>query len=193
MEYQIYHLAGMRANPADIALLDDQEREALARRGERYLLIRPLLKRELARRLGCLPSEVHLGITPHGKPTPPHCHFKTSQSGAYLWIALHHQAIGVDIERIRQRPFARLAPRFMAPEQLRAFRERGCPESEFFTCWCTAEALIKHAGSTIWQAHDFPFLFDRGQIIPLYENAPRVHLFSPAPGYSGAVAFTQTT
>ena len=126
-------------------------------------------------------------------PTPPPCHFNISHSGDYLCIAFHHQAIGVDIERIRQRSFARLAPRFMAPEQLHGFRERGCPESEFFTCWCTAEALIKHAGSTIWQAHDFPFLFDRGQIIPLYENAPRVHLFSPAPGYSGAVAFTQTS
>lgn len=189
MDYQIYHLAGMKANPADTVLLDQREREIYAHRGERYLLIRALLKREIARRLACPPESVHLNITTNGKPTHPRCHFNISHSGDYLCMAFHHSSIGVDIERIRPRPTARLAPRFMAPEQWKAFHERNCPEAEFFSCWCAAEALIKQAGATIWQARHFPFLFDHGRIIPLYENAPTIRLFTPAPGYSGAIAY----
>lgn len=189
MDYQVYHLTGMQTAPADIALLDEHERDVFSRRGDSYLLIRSLLKREIARRLGISPEEVTLEISKHGKPTHPHCHFNISHSGDYLCMAFHHSDIGVDIERVRTRPFARVAPRFMAPEQLQAFCDRGCHETEFFACWCTAEALVKQAGATIWQAREFPFLFDQGRIIPLFGNAPIVHLFTPAPGYCGAVAY----
>ena len=83
-----------------------------------------------------------------------------------------------------------VAARIMAPRQLQAFRARGCPLQEFYACWCAAEALAKRAGGTIWgAAGEHPFLYGESGISPLFSLAPRVELFSPAPGYLGAVAF----
>lgn len=191
MDYQVYLLAGKSPSPSDTALLDSAEQQAYARRGERYLLIRSILKREIARRLSCPPATIYLPTTPNGKPTHPLCHFNISHSGDYLCIAFHHHDIGVDIEHIRTRHFQRLAPRFMAPEQLQAFLHRDCPQQEFYACWCAAEALVKHQGATIWQAHDFPFIYEQGRIHPLYSSAPTVELFTPAPEYCGAIAYSE--
>lgn len=80
----------------------------------------------------------------------------------------------------------------MCDEQLAGFISRGCPETEFFICWCTAEALVKHAGDTMWQARKYPFVYYPGRIACRFSGAPAIHLFTPMPGYQGAVAYTLT-
>lgn len=192
MDYLLYQLSRQAPPPRQemLTLLNEEERAQYARRGETYLLVRYLLKRELSRRTGLPPQELHWRYSSTGKPLLDGCPFNISHSGDYLCLAFHHRAIGVDIERIRpSRVRKALAARFMHPEQQEAFLSRGGTPEEFFSCWCAMEALVKQAAATVWQAQDFPFLFKNGRIHPLFENAPQVELFEPAPGYCGAVAF----
>ena len=188
MDYLIYRLSDpvLREQPG---VLDAEEERTAAQRGERFRVIRSLLKQELSKRCGTGAAEIHLSYGTHGKPSFRHQEFNISHSGDCLCMAFHHTPIGVDVEQVRPRSMSRLAPRFMAPEQLAAFQERGCNTEEFFCCWCAAEALVKQAGDTIWNVRKYPFLYERGKIIPLFEQAPQVQLFTPLPGYCGAIAY----
>lgn len=188
MDYLLFHTADLPAG--DISLLNAEEQAIYARRGEAFLRIRCALKRELARRCALPPQEVQLQTGEHGKPFFAPQPFNISHSRGLLCMAFHHSAVGVDIEQHRPRPTERLARQFMAAEQLRGFTERGCPAQEFFDCWCAAEALVKQAGDTIWNAKNYPFVYENGRIRPLYAAAPaHITLFCPADGFSGAIVF----
>ncbi len=190
MDYLIYHLADAQLQ-ADAALLSEEERAVARRRGERYILTRSLLRRELARRLGAPPQDIRLHYGEHGKPE---CegnalHFNLSHSGDYLALAFDTAPIGIDVERMRPLPRTEaLAARIMPAEQLEAFRSRGCPQEEFFACWCAAEALVKQAGLSIWRAAQSPWRYEKGHIRLPEGDERTVRLFCPAPGYMGALA-----
>lgn len=191
MDYLCYPLTASPSGFSDMSLLDEEEKKAYSRRGSAYLRERSLLKQELARRTRRDARSIRLSISANGKPfLPGGPHFNISHSGEWLCFAFHHLPVGVDIQKAQCRlPIDRLARRIMCPAQYRAFSERGSQSDEFFACWCTAEALVKQAGATIWQVQDFPFLYEAGHIIPQYPSAPQVRLFSPADGYFGAVAY----
>lgn len=192
MHYLVYHLSSptpdlQLLSPAD---LDTTEQAAYARRGERYLRERTLLKRELERLCGIPAREIRFSYSPEGKPEFAAQSFNISHSGDLLCMAFHHLAVGVDIERMRERPhLAALARRIMCPEQLAAWQTRGCPLDEFYACWCAAEALVKLHGGSIWHALQYPFLYRHGGITPLMETAPVVEIFHPEADYLGAVAY----
>ena len=190
MDYLVYNLAALPASLADTSLFPPEEQEQAALRGCRYALIRTLLRKELSRRCACPPQEIRFSYGPQGKPEYAPQPFNLSHSGDCLCLAFHHLSVGVDVERQRPRDFARLAERFMSPEQLVGFRERDCPQDEFYACWCAAEALVKHAGDTMWHALNYPFIYNHGRIICQFSPAPAIHLFTPMPGYCGAVAYT---
>ena len=190
MDYLVYNLATLPPETVDMNLLSPQEQEQTAVRGWRFALIRTLLRRELARRCSLAPQEIQFTYGPQGKPEFTPQPFNISHSGDCLCMAFHHRTIGVDVERIHPRDFSRLAPRFMCPEQLQAFLDRHCPQEEFYACWCAAEALVKHAGDSMWHALHYPFIYEHGRIICLTEAAPSLQLFTPLPGYCGAVAYT---
>lgn len=192
MDYLCYNLATLQANPADEALLDEGERVAYAKRGDIFLLERALLKRELERRTRKPACQIRFAATPHGKPyLPGGPHFNISHSGSWLCLAFHNAPVGVDIQQERSRlRLGQMACRIMCPAQYEAFCQRGVPEDEFYACWCAAEALVKQAAATLWQAaRKFPFLYVAGRILPQYPDAPQVQLFRPAKGYYGAVAY----
>lgn len=190
MHYLVYNLSHIRGPLLSADALDATEQEAYARRGEPYLKERTLLRRELARLTGTAAEAIRFCYTEHGKPECAAQPFNLSHSGELLCLAFHHAAVGVDIERMRPTPRrAAIAKRIMCPEQLEAWQKRGCPEQEFFDCWCAAEAIIKWRGATIWHAASFPFLYHEGRISPCFEAAPVVQLFTPAPGYAGAIAY----
>lgn len=192
MHYLIYHLPTASTELLPPETLDPAERATYARQGERYLLIRSLLKRELARHSGEAAESIRFCYGEHGKPLYAPQPFNMSHSGELLCLALHHSAVGVDIERVRPRKnLAATAESIMCPQQLAAWQQRACPAEEFFDCWCAAEALTKYSGCAIWSALQRPFLWRPGGITPLYEGAPCVELFEPAPGYSGAVAYAE--
>lgn len=190
MDYLIYQLSDLSPEIIDTSSLSQEELSEASRRGGHYAFIRALLRQEIARRCQVTPNSIDFGYGSHGKP---HCnmqHFNISHSGNCLCMAFHSADVGVDVERIRPRDFKALGKRFMCPEQHEQFCTRGCPEAEFFACWTAAEALVKHAGDTMWNARQYPFIYRRGRMECLYENAPHLHLFTPLPGYAGAIAYT---
>ncbi len=193
MDYLIYNLADAHLQPlANAEHLSDEERATAQKRGKRYVLTRSLLRRELARRLGGSPAGIRIHLSEQGKPECEGIHFNISHSGDCFAMAFDADPIGIDVERIRPRTrMEALAARIMCPEQLAAFRERGCPMEEFYTCWCTAEALVKQAAGSIWQAARHPFLCEYGRIRLLSQEEPpalNIRTFCPMPGYMGAVA-----
>lgn len=174
-------------------LLSPDEQRIATQRGTPFIKTRVLLRQELGRRLNCTPESLIIHTSKHGKPYLPNnaLHFNISHSGDVLCLAFHQAPVGVDVQQHRpQTPTTRLAGKIMCPEQLDAWQKRGCTADEFFICWCVAEALVKQAGTTIWQAHMHPFLYHPSGIEPLFAHAPSLHLFSPAPGYCGAIAFS---
>lgn len=187
MDYSLYRIADLPAG--DLSLLDEQERATAARRGAHYTAVRCLLKRELACRSGCTAAEIRLSYNEHGKPLWAPQPFNLSHAQGLLALAFHHGPIGVDIEAVRPRPIEALALRIMGEEQLAAFRARGCELQEFFCCWCATEALVKWAGDTVFHAKNYPYRYEQGHIIPLFEDAPTVELIEPAPGFCGALAY----
>lgn len=188
MDYLLFRLDSLPEG--DIALLDAAEREAYAARGERYLRVRSQLKRELSLRTGTATADIRFTYTPAGKPLFAAQDFNISHSGELLCMAFHGGAVGVDIQRHRKISHLReVAERILSEEQFAALELFNFPAQEFFDCWCTAEALVKWAGDSIFNAHRYPFIYDAGRIRPLFEGAPHVQLFRPADGYSGAVAF----
>lgn len=192
MDYLCYKLSELPPGTADLSQLPVEEQELCTRRGRAYLLTRCLLRQELARRLNTAPQSIKLEYSQHGKPgLPGHpLHFNLSHSADLLCLAFHHAPVGIDVQELRPRTVSeRLAERIMCPKQLKKWQQRGKSPEEFFTCWCIAEALVKHAASTIWQAKDYPFLIHESHVQTLYENAPTLRVFHPAPGYLGAVAY----
>lgn len=189
MDYLLFHLDSLPRG--ELSLLDAAEREVYAARGDGYLRVRSQLKRELALRTGTAAEEIRFSYSPAGKPLFAAQNFNISHSGELLCMAFHGAPVGVDIQQHRN--VARLrdvAERVLGEEQLAALELFGYPPQEFFDCWCTAEALVKWAGDSIFHARRYPFIYDAGRIRPLFEGAPRVQLFRPAEGYSGAVAYS---
>ena len=190
MDYLIFQLSDLSPEKISTAALSQEELAEASRRGANYAITRALLRQELARRCRTTPESIVFEYGSHGKPQCNLQHFNISHSGDCLCMAFHGADVGVDVERIRTRDFEALGKRFMCPEQYASFCSRGCPEDEFFACWTAAEALVKHAGDTMWNARQYPFIYRRGRMECLYENAPHLHLFTPLPGYAGAIAYT---
>ena len=190
MDYLCYRFSELAPESINPEYLTAEERQAYAKRGTQAMAARCLLRRELARRLNCEPQEVLITVNEHGKPLlhGNEFYFNISHSADLLCMAFHHEPVGVDVQQLRPAAATlRLAERIMCTEQLSNWCQRGQSVDEFFACWCAAEALVKHAGSTVWQAREFPFLCHHGRIEPLFSPAPRVQLFTPMPGYSGAI------
>lgn len=193
MEYLCYNLDNLPLMGEGEHLLTEAESERYGKRPTYAKTARILLKQELERRTGIPAQRIELRYNEHGKPYYPGIFFNISHSANMLCMAFHHADIGVDIQK--KRPRARreeLAKRIMCEEQLRAFINLGCPEDAFFECWCIAEALVKHAGATIWQAQDFPFILHPTHVELLRDNTLTVERFRPASDFYGAVAYTNT-
>lgn len=190
MEYLCYNLNEISCTEDDTLLLSAEERKVYRTRGTNYLKTRALLKKEIARRTATEPRMIRFSYSEHGKPLFPGIHFNISHSAHLLCMAFHDAPIGVDIQQSRRLPrMESLASRIMCDEQAKRFRELGCPPDVFFDCWVIAEALVKWAGSTIWQARDFPFILHENHVEVLMQNGPQITRFRPSDGFFGAVAY----
>lgn len=190
MDYLLYNMSEVQIAPHEIAYLNAEERESYKRRGKAYLTTRVLLKKELARRCHTNAADISFTYNEYGKPLYPQQHFNISHSGEWLCLAFHSKAIGVDIQQIRPVHYQdKLARRIMSPRQWELYQERGCQTEDFFTCWCIAESLVKLRGLSVWNAQDMPFEVTKGRVI-VGDALPHVQvdLFSPAPGYCGAIS-----
>lgn len=160
------------SDPAQMALLAEDELQRAARMTavslrEHFLLSRLLLRRLLAARLsevrGPTGERLVLSVSEHGKPvlapdanssTANTLHFNLSHCrGAWLLGVSHTAAIGVDIERPRRVDNAlRLATRvFTSGERADLLAADAASVDErdmiFLRCWTRKEAVLKAIGS----------------------------------------------
>lgn len=193
MEYLCYNLDTIELANEDSSVLTADELQRYASRHSYAKTARILLKKELARRTGNSAQAIELSYNEHGKPSYPGVHFNISHSANMLCMAFHHAGIGVDIQQKRRSARREeLAKRIMCEQQWAEFKKKNCPEDDFFTCWCIAEALVKQAGATIWQALDFPFILHPSHVELLGAGTLTVELFRPVVDFYGAVAYANT-
>lgn len=178
---------------------------------DHFVAARGQLREILASYLSCAPTEIAFRYGQHGKPLlshspQPSLQFNLSHSGEYALVAVTmHEAIGIDIERLRSgRPLLKLAERFFSAREsaeLRSLPEQ-LQEDAFYACWTRKEAYLKAIGTglaTPLNAFDVTLL--PGVLPALSANrlAPdepgRWQLVDVAVpiGYRGAIAASRTS
>ena len=122
-----------------------------------FIIGRGVLRRLLARYVGCSPAELRLAASPHGKPfmamnaDADRIAFNLSHSGDYCVLAItRDRQIGVDLERIEARIEDMVSnPQIFTDkesEQLIALPQPQQVEA-FFRLWTCKEALLKARGA----------------------------------------------
>lgn len=186
MDYLCYSISELSRLSIDESVLTAEEKTFVRPRR----IARALLRAELARRLNLPADKIIITLNEHGKPLVNGICFNLSHSADLLCLAFHYADVGVDIQQERNlRTISHLAPRIMCEQQLEHFRQNGENAAEFFTCWSIAEALVKLHGSTIWQATNYPFILHSNRVELPGTEQTEVELFTPRPGYYGAVAY----
>lgn len=125
----------------------------LARR-QGFLLGRYTLRMLLAQQSGLDPSRVSLHVETSGKPVSPGSglHLSLAHTDDRALAAVSRRIVGVDIERIRDKPLA-LLDYILHPEEREHILslELGWPRT-LFLCWTLKEALLKATGSGLRKA-----------------------------------------
>jgi len=180
--------SGQESDPC----LSDDERE----RAERYLRpgdrarfvsCRSALRRVLADRLGCRPSDVELATERHGRPVLRRpvapVWFNVSHSADLGLVAVDDGPVGVDVERIDPRHVShQAAAMFLTARELAAWGslDGDARVEAFFTCWTRKEAFAKAAG--LGFAGMSP---ERVELC--FCDRPGLTSFSPAAGNAAAI------
>lgn len=169
----------------------------------------PGARQALAQALAQPPHTLPITRDTRGRPhfIAPLDHLETgwSHSGDKLLVALGESVeLGVDIERVRERPRAMdVARRFFHPAEARWLEERDAEERDlaFFRLWCAKEAVLKAHGQGIsFGMHRLRFTVDDDRL-RLAECDPglghaqdwQLHDWQPAPGYRAALAWRPRT
>ena len=118
--------------------------------------IRQQVSEKILRNQLGLSNEQTLTINRHerGKPylpAHPGLHFNQSDSGEWMVIGTASSEIGIDIEKIRPRPYAALLNRWFLPEERLTVEavQRKQPEkslAEFIRLWTCKESILKYIG-----------------------------------------------
>jgi len=197
MELLSYRINELQEQGDEERILSAYELEQAQKRGHDYLMIRSQLKREIAQRRQMQASQILITYNNHGKPEwkapqgKKELHFNITHSNNLLYIALADHPLGIDIEYMRQRPFASIARRIMPAAHYQYFIEQGCTSKDFYAYWCAREALIKLKGKSIWNT-DPPVLdYDINGIRPAGEHPPKLEIWQAAPLYMTALANTR--
>ncbi len=86
----------------------------------------------------------------HGKRGKPHLPdrrpFNLTHAGDYAVLALAGDAVGVDIERIRDIDWEKVSQRFYHPDEQAFLAKADDPRATFFTIWTLKEAYLKAEG-----------------------------------------------
>ena len=118
----------------------------------RFSAGRWLVRRILARRLGCTEAEVELAVGAHGRPSlaAGGIDFNLSHAGSLVVLALSTTRVGIDVEVTnRTTDWRAIARRFFSPVEFAAIE--ACDEAErrtaFFRAWTRKEAFVKALGT----------------------------------------------
>lgn len=192
------------AAPALVALLDEHERERLARFRRsadraRYLATHALARLVLAAPDGVAPGALVFDRTcrcgaQHGKPVlPGGPGFSLSHAGDLVGVAVRPDgAVGLDVEQVR--PVADLDA---LAEHVRSPAEHargGADPAAFFRLWTRKEALVKATGEGLASPMTAITLATDGAAVERWTGpgAPTgpmwLHDLTPAPDHPAAVA-----
>jgi 4'-phosphopantetheinyl transferase len=185
--------------PGLLALLDDHERDRLARFRRpadqaRYLAAHALVRLVLADAAGAPAAALVFDRTcrcgeQHGKPVlPGGPGFSLTHAGDLVGVAVHPGGpVGLDVEQVRElTDLAAMAAHACSPRE-------NAPDAEaFFTLWTRKEALLKAAGTGLSAPMSAITLGPSGVLDWAGEDAPAdpawLRDLRPAPGYHAAVA-----
>jgi 4'-phosphopantetheinyl transferase len=192
------------------ALLSEAERARAARFAfdrdrRRFIVGRAQLKRLLAARLGIPPESVEVVYGAHGKPAlAPHLaesnlHFNVShRDGLAVYAFSRKGAVGIDVEAIRPIPDGdRIASRFFSRHEYASWSSLAAAAKPvgFFNCWTRKEAFVKALGDGLTYPLDaFDVSLAPWEPARILRGARGWSLdsFSPAPGFIGAIAQTES-
>ena len=166
----------------------------------RFTAGRWLIRRVLARRLGCAETGIELTIGAHGRPSlaAGAIDFNLSHTGSLVVLALSAVRVGIDVEATdRTRDWLAIARRFFSAAEFAAIE--ACAEAQrqsaFFRIWVRKEAFVKALGAGIATGLD---RFDvSAGAEPALTGARldgvdagewSIRDLAPGPGYLGAVA-----
>lgn len=109
----------------------------------------------LRHQLGLSP-EALLRVARHDRGKPylpdyPSFHFNQSDSGEWMVIGTSETEIGIDLEKIKERPYKDLLQRWFLPEEKLTIEEiqkeqPGRASIEFIRLWTCKESLLKYIG-----------------------------------------------
>ena len=113
-----------------------------------------LVRRVLARRLGCPAAEVELTVGAHGRPSlvTGRIDFNVSHAGSIVALVLGETRVGIDVEATgRVTNWRSIARRFFSADETAAIE--ACAEEErraaFFRTWVRKEAFAKALGTGV--------------------------------------------
>lgn len=168
----------------------------------RYIGSHECLRRQLAARLGCAPSQVEFNASAQGKPrlggrwADAPWRFSLSRSSGMAAIAISETGeVGVDLEAIRPiSNLEELAERCLSDPELAEYRAEAPDRAlvSFFQLWTCKEAVLKAAGvglSIDPRSIDIGFAEDPDrEPIDLEDIRWRIHRAGPLDGYRAAFA-----
>ena len=136
------------------ALLSDDERARAERfrfekHARRFTVARANLRTILGEVTGRAPRSIEIATSAHGKPLVDGVEFNLSHSSELAVVAVAESRVGIDVERVRDRPVLEIAERFFAPDEVDELRRAGDPLHAFFRCWTAKEAYLKARGEGI--------------------------------------------
>jgi 4'-phosphopantetheinyl transferase len=177
-----------------------------------YVISHAVVRAILRRMLSCSPQAIRFEPGANGKPflaswdgSPrPPLHFNLSHSGVLAVCGVSWtQELGIDVEKHRPMPdLGSIAANYFSKAECHALLSvpEGLREPAFFNCWTRKEAYVKAVGGGLSMPLDrFQVSLTPGEPAAFLNigNDPEetqkwfLSAFSPAPGYSAAVALRQ--
>ncbi len=96
----------------------------------------------------------HMGVEdltyePNGKPVAKNCYVSISHSGDYVAVCRNDSTpVGIDIEKMTERDFSKIANRFFCGKELEKFTKNPTAEM-FYEIWTRKEAYSKIIGTGV--------------------------------------------
>ncbi len=83
---------------------------------------------------------------PSGKPVSSNCFISISHSGKKCAVVKSQNAVGIDLEEIKQRDFLKLSNRFFSEKEKEYFENEKYSAKAFYTIWTRKESYAKLTG-----------------------------------------------
>ena len=193
-------VSGVRADHADVSVLDERERQRAAKfvrdvDRHSYLSAHIALRHVLSRHLDTAPEQVEFVReacpncgAPHGRPAVAGhpVHFSLSHGGDLVLVAVAGTPVGVDVEAVpKEQVAAELSTRLHPDEQCEIAAAQH-PRLAFARVWTRKEAYLKGIGTGLSRSLSADYLGGAG-LAALPDGWSVLDVPVPA-GYAGAVA-----